>query len=70
MAVEHSRQLPPDEAIEDFDYLLISFQAESILYGQMNGEISTDAMHFYIGLLKAVYQRAGERRDGDAGRAD
>ena len=33
----------------------------------MDGEISTDAMDFYVGLLKALYGRASERKDGDAG---
>jgi hypothetical protein len=53
-------EIPPDDTMEKFDFLLGALVEESILQGVF-GENQT-AVEFHAGLLRAAYQRALERQ--------
>ena len=58
------RQNPPEDTLEHFDYMLDGYEAEVRLSERF--DIDLDSVSFYRLMLRAAYQRALERRDGDA----
>lgn len=60
-----SEQIPSAGTPEYFDYLLDGLEAEVRLSEYYDIELAT--IDFYKGMLRAAYQRAMERKDGDAG---
>ena len=64
MAGEQPSQLPPEDTIERFDYMLDGYEAEVRLSERF--DIDLDSVSFYRLMLRAAYQRALERMDGDA----
>lgn len=62
-----TERIPDEGTIEYVDYLIAALVEEAIMYGQMGSEVSTDAIDFHVGMLRAAYLRALERKAGDAG---
>lgn len=62
-----SEPIPAEGTIEYVEYLLDSLEAEIRLSERY--DIDLDSIDFYKGMLRAAYQRAMERKDGD-GRTD
>jgi len=55
-------ELPPDTDLNDFNYLAMSLEAEAAL-GQAYGYVSMDAIRFYLGQIRRVYQEAAAARN-------
>jgi hypothetical protein len=62
-----SEHTPRAGTPEYFDYLLDSLEAEVRLSEYY--DIELESINFYKGMLRAAYQRAMERKEGDAGHA-
>lgn len=56
-------ELPPNDTIEYFDYLLEGLEGEIRLSERYDTEL--DSVDFYKRMLRATYQRALERHEGD-----
>jgi hypothetical protein len=50
-------ELPPDTDLNDFDYLAVRLEAE-IVTDAAYGYVSLDAIRFYLGQMRRVYQQA------------
>ena len=57
------RPIPEQGTPEYFDYLVEALVEEVLIHAYF--DTSTDAVDFHIGMLRAAYQRAMERKDGD-----
>jgi hypothetical protein len=62
------RPIPEQDTPEYVDYLIEALVEEVLIYAYF--DTSTDAVDFHIGMLRAAYQRAIERKDGDARAAE
>jgi hypothetical protein len=60
-----SEHIPRAGTPEYFDYLLDGLEAEVRLSERY--DIELESVGFYTGMLRAAYQRALERKDGDGG---
>ena len=56
------RPIPPEDTLDHFDFLLEALVEEVLIYA--NFGTSEEPVNFHIGMLRAAYQRALERRDG------
>lgn len=59
------RPIPEQDTPEFIDYLLDGLEAEVRLSERY--DIELESVRFYTGMLRAAYQRALERQDGDGG---
>jgi hypothetical protein len=57
------RPIPEQDTPEFFDFLIEALVEEVLICAHF--DTSTDAVNFHIGMLRAAYQRAMERKDGD-----
>jgi len=58
------REIPPEDTIEHFDFVLEALVEEVLIWYQY--DTSADAVDFHIGILRAAYMRALERKESDA----
>ncbi len=65
MAGEQPGLIPAEDTPEYFDHLVEALVEEVLIYACF--DTSPDPVNFHIGMLRAAYQRALERKDGDAG---
>ena len=56
-----SREIPPEDTIEHFDYLLEALIEEALFQGYFGD--NEEAVNFHAGMLRAAYQGALERKE-------
>lgn len=62
------RPIPEPDTPEHFDFLVEALVEEVLIYAYFDTD--PEAVNLHIAMLRAAYQRAMERKDGDGSRAD